>query len=79
MDQAQLNDLKQLIEATVSQSLAHVATKDDLKKLATKEDIAELKSDLEDANLKLYTIMETMGNDLVGHEARLTKLESAKA
>lgn len=64
MDEDQLSDLKQFITVTVSQATAGLATK--LDKLDKKVD---------DLDLKIDTIAETLNETLNDHESRLTKLE----
>ncbi len=47
MNEDLIHDLKQFIEATVSQNTADLATKEDLKLLATKVDMNRLEQKLE--------------------------------
>lgn len=60
-----LTDLKQFIEATISQQMADFATKEDLAQLATKDDInnlrTELKGDIRALDEKLDTIQDAIG------------------
>ncbi len=81
MNEAQLNDLKQFIAATVSQATAHLATKDDLADdiAGAKSDIAKLNAKIDDLDLKLATIAETLHENLNNHEVRITKLERQTA
>jgi hypothetical protein len=66
MNDDQLDDLKQFITATVSQATADMATKDD---------IAALSNKIDDLELKVDTISETLNDHLNQHEVRLNKLE----
>jgi hypothetical protein len=70
MDEDTLNDLKQFIAATVSQATANMATKDDILLLSTQ---------IQDLDLKVDTIAETLNEHLDDHETRLTKLEQQPA
>jgi len=66
MNDAQLDDLKQFFVATVSQATAN---------MATKQDVARLEKRVDDLDLKLDTIAESL-ND---HEVRITRLEQRAA
>ena len=55
MNEDQLNDLKQFIAATVTQATAE---------MATKSDIARLEGRLDDLELKVDTIAETLHDRL---------------
>jgi len=88
MDEDVIADFKQFIVATVSQATAHIATKEDIANMATKEDIAnmatkediaKLEQKIDDLDLKVDTISETLNDNLNDHEIRLTKLERAPA
>jgi len=79
MDEDQLGDLKQFIAATVSQATANMATKEDIAGLATKEDLQKLSTKIDDLDLKVDTISETLNEQHNEHEARLTKLEQQTA
>ena len=70
MNDAQLDDLKQFIAATVSQATADMATKDDIKRLEVK---------IDDLDLKVDIISDTLNDRLNDHEARLKKLEPQAA
>ena len=77
MDEDQLNDLKQFISATVSQATANMATKDDIGKLDNR--IGRLEKKVDDFDLKIDTISETLNERLNEHETKLTKLEQQAA
>lgn len=88
MDDTQLNDLKQFIAATVSQAtadmatkndIANMATKEDIVNMSTKEDIKRLEVKIDDLDLKVDTIADTLNEHLNDHEERLTKLEQQVA
>ena len=66
MDETQLDDLKQFITATVSQSTVNMATKDDIKRIEVK---------IDDLDLKVDTISDALNDRLNDHGVRLTKLE----
>lgn len=68
VNEDQINDLKQFIASTVSQATADLATKDDVKNVENKVD---------DLDLKVDTISDTLNNDLNQLETRLTKLEQS--
>lgn len=70
MQDTQLDDLKQFITATVSQATADMATKTDIKRLEVK---------IDDLDLKVDTISDTLNECLNDHEVRLTKLEQQTA
>ena len=70
MDVTQLDDLKQFITATVSQATFNMATKDDIKRLETK---------IDDLDLKVDTISDTLNDRLNEHDTRLIKLEHQAA
>lgn len=81
-------DLKQFIEATISQQMAGMATKDDLKDLATKEDVRKIVGG--SINVAKDEILEAIGdtmttrdaavdNQLADHEHRLARLEHRAA
>lgn len=90
-----IDDLKQFIEATISQGLANVATKDDIATLDSK--IASLDSKvatldsriaaldtnvngrLDEVNLRLDTIADAQAEMLHDHEERITRLETRAA
>lgn len=85
-----LADLKQFIEATVSQQLSNFATKDDIAQLATKEDLAHTEQRLNERihllDEKLDTIQEAIGEAVIhtdatlqDHEHRLRRLEHKAA
>jgi hypothetical protein len=85
-----LDDLKQFIEATVSQQMAGFATKDDLANFATKDDINGLKSDIKALDEKLDTVQDAIAETLThalepidaslhDHEQRLGRLEHRSA
>jgi hypothetical protein len=78
-------DLKQFITATISQEMAHVATKDDLADLQ-----AELKADIKGLDEKLDAVQnaivetlthttETFDATIQDHEQRLRRLEHRAA
>lgn len=81
MNDDQLDDLKQFITSTMSQSEQRI--KDELRdELGGKIDRLESKVDkvegkVDEANLKLDTVMSTTGERLEEVETRLTKLEAA--
>ncbi len=66
MNDDQLSDLMQFISATVSQVTADMATKDDIAMLGNK---------IDDIELKVDTISETLNDQLNQHEVRINKLE----
>lgn len=79
-----LADLKQFIEATVSQQLADFAAKDDIKGLKT--DIAGLKSDIKTLDdkvdlidQKLDQVQDAVAETVQDHEKRITRLEQQRA
>jgi hypothetical protein len=74
-----VNDLKQFIAATVSQATTSLATKDELKNLATKDDIVRLEQKVDDLDLKIDTISETLNDRLNDSDTRLTNLEQQAA
>jgi hypothetical protein len=78
-----LNDLKQFIEATISQQMAGFATKDDLANFATKDDIKALDEKLDtvqDAIAETVTqALEPIDTTLQDHEQRLGRLERRSA
>ncbi|MEZ0111676.1 hypothetical protein ABH920_005694 [Catenulispora sp. EB89] len=80
------NDLKQFIDARLSQEMTHVATKEDLAGLATKEELARLatKDDIKGLNTRIDGLETTMNErfdemmdaEIVkDHERRITRLE----
>ena len=83
MDEEQFDDLKQFIEATVSQSelrlKGELASKDDLLKLEGKVDSLEAKMDAGFAGVG--EAIETLGDHIEArlddHETRLSTLEQA--
>jgi seryl-tRNA synthetase len=81
-------DLKQFIEATVSQKLVDVASKDDIKSL--KADVVGLKADVKALDEKLDAIQDAIADTLThtteitdaaiqDHEQRLRRLEHRSA
>jgi hypothetical protein len=83
-----ITDLKQFIAATVSQAtsdlatkeeLKSLATKEELKSLATKEDLHKLEQKIDDIDLKIDTIADTLNGQLNDHDTRITKLEQQTA
>jgi uncharacterized protein Yka (UPF0111/DUF47 family) len=75
MNDDQLDDLKQFIVATVSQYTADMATKEDVANMATKQDVHQLIAKLDDLELKVDTISDTLNEQLNEQDSRLTKLE----
>ncbi len=87
MNDDQLNDLKQFIAATVSQSTAHLATKDDLNSVksdlgSVKGDLSELKTDLkrleqkvDDGFAGIGDAIEDLHKQQSDTDQRVTKLE----
>lgn len=82
-----LADLKQFIEATVSQQMSQFATKEDLAELATKDD---LKSEIQGAehrlgaridvlDEKIDTIQDAIADTVQDHERRIRRLEQRTA
>ena len=74
-------DLKQFIEATVSQQIAHLASKDDLE--GVKQQISDVEQRL---NVRIDTIDEkidvihnAIGETVQDHEQRLRRLETKAA
>ena len=68
MDDAQFDDLKQFITATVSQATTDMATKDDVGVLkkdvnSLKSDINRLETKIDDLDLKVDTISYTLNVD----------------
>jgi hypothetical protein len=85
MNEEIINDLKQFIVATVTQSTSHLATKEDIANMATKDDIANMatKDDIavlnqrfDDMDLKMDTIADALAEDIADHEQRISKFES---
>ncbi len=66
-----VQDLKQFITATVSQSTADI--REDIAELKT--DVSQLKTDVSDINLKLDTFMDAVGENQIETDKRLTRLE----
>jgi hypothetical protein len=75
MDNTQIDDLKQFIQATVSQATSDMVTKDDISTMATKDDITLLGNKINDLELKVDTISETLNYQYNQQENRITKLE----
>lgn len=71
-------DLKQFIVATVSQQLADVATKDDIKE-AVSSLRTEIKADIRALDDKLDTIQDAIADVVEDHEKRITRLEQQRA
>ncbi|MGB4762599.1 MAG: hypothetical protein WBP12_04580 [Candidatus Saccharimonas sp.] len=82
-------DLKQFIEATVSQAMANLATKDDLAALNRRVDgleqnLTSLDQKLDDridevleaVGEIIHANVETIYRQLADHETRITKLEA---
>ncbi len=69
------DDLKQFIEATITQRLSHFATKEDLAQLATKEDINSIRGELRLLDDKLDTIHDAVADTVQDHERRIGRLE----
>jgi hypothetical protein len=76
MNEEIINDLKQFIVATVTQSTSHLATKEDIANMATKDDIAVLNQRFDDMDLKMDTIADALAEDIADHEQRISKFES---
>lgn len=76
-----IDDLKQFIEATVSQGLANVATKDDISALDSKIVALDVNVNgrLDEVNLRLDTIADAQAEMLHDHEERITRLETRAA
>jgi len=69
MNQSELfQDLKQFIQAELHQSLAGMATKDDLKSLATKDDLASLRVEMDQ---RFDEVLNAVGEHLHQHDVRL--------
>ncbi len=66
MNDSQLDDLKQFIATTVSQVSADMATKEDIRQLIAK---------IDDLELKVDTISDTLNEQLEGQDGRLASLE----
>ena len=72
-----------LADVATKDDIANMATKDDIAairaEMATKDDLVQLKSELstqiQDLDLKLDTIAETLNEHLEDHEQRITTLE----
>jgi peptidoglycan hydrolase CwlO-like protein len=88
MNEEVIQDLKQFIEATVSQQMAGLATKEDVKALDAKIDRVDAKIDrldkkvdaIQDAIAETMThANEAMDATLQDHERRLTRLEHRSA
>lgn len=80
MDQVLIDDLKQFIQATVSQAVAGLATKEELSQavadLATRD---EMNQRFDDLDLKLATIADAQAESIGDHEQRITTLEQHRA
>jgi hypothetical protein len=89
-----IQDLKQFIEATISQQMADVATKDDIKQLSGRIDRLEVnmatKKDVAKLDQQLDTIQDAIADTLThtaedadakfeDHEQRLRRLEHRAA
>lgn len=76
-------DLKQFIEATVSQQLSYVATQEDLAKLATKDDLMaveqRLTTRIDAIDEKIDLIQDAVGETVQEHDHRLRRLEKRAA
>ena len=70
MDDTQLNDLKQFIQATVTQATSDMATKEDIRKV--REDLAQIQSAIGDT---VSVSNETIDEKIDDHESRISKLE----
>src|SRR5690606_38120814 len=79
MEHTQLQELKQFIQATVSQATSDAATKDDIAHLATKEAIKEIESDLAQIQSAIGDAVSSSNESIDGrldnHEERISKLE----
>lgn len=73
-----IQDLKQFIEAIISQSLVNVATKNDTKKLSDCIDSFEEKVDKGFAKVAslIDTWVEPVEEDIVSHERRIIAIKS---
>lgn len=85
-----LADLKQFIEATVSQQMSQFATKEDLAELATKDDLEGIKQQITDVEQrlgrridtldeKLDEVQDAVADTVQDHEQRLRRLEKRTA
>jgi len=81
-------DLKQFIEATVSQQMAHVATRDDLTKL--QDGLTKLQGDVnslhtetragfEAVDARFDETMNVIGETVQDHDRRINRLEQSAA
>lgn len=71
-------DLKQFIEATMSQQTAHLATKDDLDSKI--EDLERrLTAKIDNLEEKLDTVQDAIADTVQDHEQRLHRLEKRAA
>jgi hypothetical protein len=77
MDDDQLDDLKQFITTTVSQTEARLTERID--KLETKVDKLEVKLEtkIDDVDAKADAILEAVGESFDNHEVRIKKLETS--
>ena len=64
MSDDQLNDLKQFIDSKISQSEQRI-----------KDNITHVENKVDDVDLKLDTITETLHSDLRTQDSRITRLE----
>ncbi len=77
-------DLKQFIEATISQQLANVATKGDIQQLQgnvqqLQGDVQQIQQQLNDQDMVLQEIQNAVGRTFNDHETRITRLEKQLA
>lgn len=83
-------DLKQYLDATLSQNLANVATKDDLENMATKDDIVATKDDInalrEEMDERFDEVLNAVGGSIANleakhndHDKRIVRLETRQA
>lgn len=87
MEQDQLNDLKQFINATASQATANMATKDDIEYLkgnikalegeatVIKGSISTFSTKIDNLDIKLDTIADTLHKMVTDHETKILRLE----
>jgi predicted nucleic acid-binding Zn-ribbon protein len=75
MDEDMLNDLKQFIANTVSQTEVRLTGRLD----GIEQRMGGLEQKVEDLDLKVDTISEVLHENLSDHELRLTKLEQRAA
>ena len=83
MNEDQFDDLKQFIDSKISQSeqrlMDDIDSKISQSEQRLKESITRIESKIDDVDLKVDTISDTLSADLRDHDMRITKLKTKAA